>query len=326
MTLYPLLCSPAYHQRVWGGRNLEKYLGKQLPPQGTIGESWEIYDTNTIINGEYTGYTLQEILAKFPKELGGDLYKGGDFPLLSKFLDAQDWLSVQVHPNDELAQALEGQPRGKTECWYVIEAEPDAEIIYGFSQSISAEDFRDTIIHGGDKAKEVLNFVKVRKGDFIFVPAGTIHALGKGVIIYELQQTSDTTYRLYDWDRVGLDGKPRELHIEKGIMCSNFFLINPPLNPGTIITQHKDYTEESLTDNEFFTLKKYYNFKEKHKIILYGDSAQLLTVLHGALQLSGDFDDIQVQQGMSIILPAKLPYCYINAGADCEILIAHYNS
>lgn len=324
MRLYPLICSPAYHQRVWGGRNLETILGKQLPHQGTIGESWEIYDTNTIINGEYSGYTLKELLTKFPNELGGNLYTDGDFPLLIKFLDAQDWLSVQVHPNDELAQVLEGQPRGKTECWYVIEAAPDAEIIYGFSQTITAEEFRDTVTNGG--TKNVLNFVKVRKGDFIFVPAGTVHALGKGVVIYELQQTSDTTYRLYDWDRVGLDGKPRELHIEKGIICSNFFLINPPLNPGTTIRHHNAFTEELLTDNEYFTLKKYYNFKETYKILLQGDSAQILTVLHGALQLSGEFDDIHVQQGMSIILPAKLPYCDVKASIDCEILVAQYNS
>ncbi len=134
MTFFPLIFSPAFHARVWGGRNLEKFLEKKLPAQRIIGESWEIYDTNIIINGEYSGHTLKELLSQFPREIGGTLYDGGDFPLLVKFLDAQDWLYVQVHPNDELAQSLEGQPRGKTECWYVVEAEPDAAIIYGFSE------------------------------------------------------------------------------------------------------------------------------------------------------------------------------------------------
>ena len=324
MILYPLLFSPVFHQRVWGGRNLETLLDKQLPPQSIIGESWEIYDTNIIINGEYSGHTLKELLSQFPREIGGTLYDGGDFPLLVKFLDAQDWLSVQVHPNDELAQSLEGQPRGKTECWYVVEAEPDAAIIYGFSEKISAQDFRDAIDNGN--VKELLHFVNVKKGDFIFVPAGTIHALGKGVIIYELQQTSDTTYRLYDWDRLGLDGAPRELHIDKGLICTDFSLINPTLNLGIESVQHEHYQEDILTNNSFFSLKRFYNFSAFQEYSSHSTSAQIMTVLQGEITLSGNFESVYVKKGKTVLLPAHLHHYGITASDNCELLIGEYTS
>ncbi|MBN8574315.1 MAG: class I mannose-6-phosphate isomerase [Candidatus Kapabacteria bacterium] len=324
MTFYPLIFSPAFHARVWGGRNLEKFLEKKLPAQSIIGESWEIYDTNIIINGEYSGHTLKELLSQFPREIGGTLYDGGDFPLLVKFLDAQDWLSVQVHPNDELAQSLEGQPRGKTECWYVVEAEPDAAIIYGFSERITAQDFRDAIDNGN--VKELLHFVNVKKGDFIFVPAGTIHALGKGVIIYELQQTSDTTYRLYDWDRLGLDGAPRELHIDKGLICTDFSLIRPSLHLETTSFRHKDYTEEQLTDNPYFSLQRITDFTGIKEYSFDGTAAQIITILEGIITISGNFDDVIVHKGMTVLLPACLQHCQIIANDKSELLIAHYNS
>src|SRR5262249_52399588 len=143
---------------------------------------------------------------------------------LIKFLDAQQWLSVQVHPDDELAAKLEGEPRGKTECWYVLDAVPGAQIVYGFAESMDAESFRKAIAER--RVKDVLQYVSVAPGDFVFMPAGMVHALGPGLLIYELQQTSDITYRVYDWDRVGLDGKPRELHLEKALACTRFE-INP---------------------------------------------------------------------------------------------------
>ncbi len=324
MTLYPLIFSPAFHERVWGGRNLEKLLDKKLPDQTTIGESWEIYDTNTITNGKYSGYTLKQLLSEFPKEIGGSLYKGGDFPLLVKFLDAQEWLSVQVHPNDDLAQDLEGQPRGKTECWYIIEAEPDAAIIYGFSKKITHQDFRDAIDNGN--VKELLHFVNVKKGDFIFVPAGTIHALGKGVIIYELQQTSDTTYRLYDWDRLGLDGAPRELHIDKGLICTDFSLIQPALHLATTYFNHQHYSEVFLTDNPYFSLQRITDFTGIKDYLFDGNSAHILTLLDGTITVSGDFDNVIIRKGMTVLFPAGLQHCTITANDKCELLIAHYNS
>lgn len=324
MTLYPLIFSPAFHARVWGGRNLEKFLEKKLPAQSAIGESWEIYDTNTIINGAYSGTTLKQLLSEFPKEIGGLLYNGGDFPLLVKFLDAQEWLSVQVHPNDDLAQSLEGQPRGKTECWFVIEAEPEAAIIYGFSKNITSQDFRDAINNGN--VTELLHFVNVKKGDFVFVPAGTIHALGKGVIIYELQQTSDTTYRLYDWDRIGLDGAPRELHIDKGLICTDFSMIHPALHHGTTSINRQDYTEEQLTDNPYFSLQRITNFTGIKEYSFDGNSAHIVTILEGTITISGNFDDVIIHKGMTVLLPAGLQHCQILANDNCELLIAHYNS
>src|SRR4051812_25265131 len=208
--MYPLLFAPSLHEKVWGGQQLESRLGKVPPSDQPIGESWEIYWKNRVANGEFRGKTLGDLIAEHPEEMVGSKNADPEFPLLIKFLDAQDWLSVQVHPDDKLALELEGEPRGKTECWYIIDATPDAQIAYGFSEQLDAASYRKAIEAG--RSKEVLQYVRVAPGDFIYLPAGQLHAIGPGILLYELQQTSDTTYRLYDWDRMGLDGKPRELH------------------------------------------------------------------------------------------------------------------
>src|SRR5258708_251701 len=217
---YPLLFEPSLHPKVWGGRLLQTKLGKTLPSDQPYGESWEIFWQNRVANGEYRGKTLGELIAAYPIEMVGTKNADPEFPLLIKFIDAQDWLSVQVHPDDKLAAELEGQPRGKTECWYIVDAVPGAQIVYGFAQDIDADGFRKALESG--HGKDVLQYVNVAPGDFISVPAGMMHAIGPGILLYELQQTSDTTDRVYDWDRPGLDGKPRELHIDKSLRATRF--------------------------------------------------------------------------------------------------------
>ncbi len=214
--LYPLRLEPALHARVWGGRRLATLLGKTLPTDDPYGESWEMHDSARVADGPLAGQTIGDVLATYGATLAGpanDPSKG--MPLLAKLIDANDWLSVQVHPNDAQAALLEGEPRGKTEAWYVIEAEPGARLVIGVQPGSSRETI-EAAIHA-NRLEELLVYAAVEAGDVLYVRAGTIHALGPGLLIYEIQQSSDTTYRLYDWGRVGLDGRPRALHIEQGL-------------------------------------------------------------------------------------------------------------
>lgn len=224
MKPYPLQFVPEFKERVWGGRALEQF-GLTLPP-GHIGEGWMIGDhpngTTRVANGELAGLGLDEVRRTYGAELFGA--KGaasgnGRFPLLIKLLDCQDDLSVQVHPSDD----YEGLPKGelgKTEMWYVLDAKPGAKIVYGLQPGVSRETFAAAIEEG--RIMDTLQEVAVSPGDTFYIPAGTVHALGAGVLVAEIQQNSDTTYRLYDYDRPGLDGKPRELHIADSLRVTAF--------------------------------------------------------------------------------------------------------
>jgi mannose-6-phosphate isomerase len=222
--LYPFLLQPALHVKVWGGRRLETALHKPLPTDEPYGESWEMHDTAAVANGPLAGRTLGDLLKEYGAGMVGpnnDPAEG--LPLLVKILDASDWLSVQVHPNDDQARALEGDPRGKTEAWYVLAADPGAKLVIAVQPGTSRDAMADAI--RANTLESVLVYAEVVPGDVLFIPAGTVHALGPGLLIYEIQQSSDTTYRLYDWGRMGLDGKPRPLHIDKGVQVSSVDLL-----------------------------------------------------------------------------------------------------
>ncbi|WDH84129.1 class I mannose-6-phosphate isomerase [Paenibacillus urinalis] len=221
---YPLQFEPEFKERVWGGRALEQF-GLSLP-EGHIGEGWMIADhpngTTKVMNGELAGTGLDEIREQYGKSwLGtkGVSEKGGRFPLLIKLLDCNDDLSVQVHPTDD----YEGLPKGelgKTEMWYVLDAKPGAKIIYGLKEQVTNDQLRTALNNG--TVMDTLQEVSVEAGDSFFIPAGTVHALCAGVVVAEIQQNSDTTYRIYDYNRPGLDGKPRELHIEDSLNVTKF--------------------------------------------------------------------------------------------------------
>jgi mannose-6-phosphate isomerase len=200
-TLYPLLLNPALHIKVWGGRKLETLLHKALPTGEPYGESWELHDTATVANGVLAGQTLGALLQQWGHDLIGphnDPTEG--FPLLAKFLDAQDWLSVQVHPNDEQARALEGDPRGKTEAWYVLAVDPGSTLVKGIQPGTSQTAMADAI--RANHLEPLLVYQAVEPGDVLLNNAGGVHALGPGIVIYEIQQSSDVTYRL----RLGAHG------------------------------------------------------------------------------------------------------------------------
>jgi mannose-6-phosphate isomerase len=231
--LYPLTFHAVFKDYPWGGRNLETLLGREIPA-GIVAESWEIAahpnGSSPIANGALMGKTLQEAMAVWGVDLVGSRHADdaaqGRFPLLIKLLDANRWLSVQVHPDDTYAREHEGES-GKTEMWVVIHAEPGAELIYGFAAGVTRERFAEAIEQG--EIERFLHRVPVQNGDVIFVPTGAIHALGPGILIAEIQQNSDTTYRIYDW------GRPRPLHIQKALDVLDFDLVEPDaLQPVTV--------------------------------------------------------------------------------------------
>jgi mannose-6-phosphate isomerase len=218
--LYPLQLIPTLHVKVWGGRKLATVLGKTLPTPEPYGEAWELHDSSTIANGVYAGWTLAELIAEQGTAIIGAGFDPAEgMPLLIKLLDAADWLSVQVHPNDEQAKILEGDPRGKTEAWLILAADPGAKLVIGVQPGTA----RASMVHAIQTGtlEKLLVYAQVQAGDVLYLPANTIHALGPGILLYEVQQSSDMTYRLYDWQRLGLDGQPRALHIEKGVQVSN---------------------------------------------------------------------------------------------------------
>jgi mannose-6-phosphate isomerase len=219
-SLYPIRFHPIYKQLIWGGEKLRELYGKTDAPEKT-GESWEISQVedniSIVSNGFLEGKNLEEIIQMYKGELVGHrIFErfGTRFPLLTKFIHSNDDLSIQVHPGDEYATRHHGE-NGKTEMWYILDSEEDAQLIVGFNRDIDREILLESLNNG--TLKEVLNFEKVSEGDVIFLPAGRIHALGPGIVLAEIQQTSDMTYRIYDWDRLGIDGKLRELHIEHAL-------------------------------------------------------------------------------------------------------------
>ena len=220
-------------ERVWGGRRLESLYGKILPPGVPIGESWEVVDRedaqSVVHNGPLRGTTLHELWTSSRGEIFGDTYEthaAARFPILIKLLDTRERLSVQVHPPAHLSKALGGEP--KTEMWYFADAQPGAEIYAGLKCGVTREQF-ETLLREG-RVEEALHVIPIESGDSIFIPSGRLHAIGQGNVLVEVQQNSDTTYRVFDWNRTGLDGAPRKLHIEESMVSIDFNDFEPVLD------------------------------------------------------------------------------------------------
>jgi mannose-6-phosphate isomerase len=212
-SLYPYVLEPKLAPAIWGGNELVTEFGKHGDPAAKLGESWECWDANPVTDGPLAASTVADLRAKLGPQLLGDLDAARIFPILTKIITAHDWLSVQVHPDDAYAQRVEHQPNGKTECWYVFSAEPGAQLVLGWNRDTSREEYERRVADG--TLGDVLRRIPVRAGDAVYIPAGTVHAIGAGVVLFETQQASDLTYRMFDWNRVGPDGKPRELHVQK---------------------------------------------------------------------------------------------------------------
>lgn len=301
--LYPLLLQPALHVKVWGGRKLADVLGKPLPTDEPYGESWELHDSVTVANGPLAGYTIAELVAMYGERLigpGGGSAHG--FPLLAKFLDARDWLSVQVHPNDAQAQAYGDGDRGKTEAWYVVAADPGATLVIGVTPGTT----RDAIAKAIEKSEleALLVTAQVQAGDVLFIRTGTIHALGPGLLIYEIQQSSDITYRFYDWGRLGLDGQPRDLHVEKSLDVSNLDSL-----PTIMHTAGQEDTVVPIVRCEFFETELLQ--LRAGDLLRFGRSERgrfdALTCIEGEATISyGDDDALTIGHGQTVLIPASV--------------------
>jgi len=312
--LYPIKFTPCYKDYIWGGRNLEKF-GKKLP-EGIVAESWEISchpdGMGIVSNGKYKGMTFQELLDKHFHEVMGDTpsqtYISGKhshpkFPLLVKFIDAEDRLSVQVHPDDEYAFAHENGELGKNEMWYILDAKPGAKLIYDVAPGTTREIFAEAVKNG--TISQYLNVVEVAKGDVVNIPAGIVHAIGEGIVIAEIQQNSNTTYRVYDYDRIGKDGKKRPLHIEKAIDVINF-------NSG-IKNAKSQGLKVSLDKNSF---KTYYIANKYFSVELYEVSGKIeedmenrfciFIFIEGEAIIESNKEQVNAVQGESLLMPAAI--------------------
>lgn len=293
-----LMIQPVFKERIWGGRNLKEF-GYEIPNDKT-GECWGISahenGPNMIVNGEHEGKTLKELWEENTGLFG--VQTTDKFPLLTKILDANDELSVQVHPDDAYAQVHENGELGKTECWYIIDCDEDAEIIYGHNAKDKAE--LENMIHEG-KWNQLFNSIKVRPGDFFYVPSGTVHAIGKGIRILETQQNSDTTYRIYDYDRTDKDGHKRELHIDQSIDVISFNEDNSSTEAE--VTEVQGNVIRTYISNSFFTVKQL--LIEDHYEYTKQQDYTLMSVLSGEGTLTADGQVYTIRKGDHFILTTE---------------------
>lgn len=288
MNLYALKCKPIYKEMIWGG------------------ESWELTCRSngmTIIeNGDYAGWTLEDLIQlKKEQLLGTEIYTGEEtiFPLLVKFIDANQDLSIQVHPDDEYAQKT-GQGLGKTEAWYILSAEPGSRLVYGLKSEISKEDFITAIKN--NTVEDTLHYVEVQTGDIIYIPAGTVHAVGKGLFLCEIQQNSDTTYRVYDYNRRDSNGNLRELHIDKAVD----------------VIQFSNHRKPIIKDGEMDTPYFYFKVEEiclQKECKSNVEAFEVIVVLEGNIQISTLKQNVSVKAGETVLIPAALGDYFIDGEA-----------
>jgi mannose-6-phosphate isomerase len=298
MKMYPMQCRPIFKSRIWGGQKLRDVFGKALPPSQKIGESWELSglpeDTTIIENGEFAGRNLNAVLSQYSKAITGREAMSGVFPLLIKFIDAQDVLSVQVHPDAAACKRM-GQGAPKTECWYIIQADPGAVIYKGLKSGTTRQQFEQAIKDG--ISDRLLNKVEVHAGECHFIPSGVCHAIGAGLLIAEIQQPSDTTYRVFDWNRVDAQtGKPRQLHVEQALESINFDL---PLDVLTVSSVGM------LIDVPEFSVKKGHQ-AANCEVLLKAGVMKVVILLNGAGVFMGQgIDNVAFGSGDTVLLPAE---------------------
>lgn len=294
----PLILEAPCKDYIWGGNRLRD-MGKHSDAQ-RIAESWELSchpdGESVIAEGEFAGMTLPAFLKAHPEALGSEGLKRDRFPVLVKLIDAQEDLSVQVHPDDRYAWRVEGEP-GKTEMWYIVDAQPGAQLICGFRESISKEELRRAIEE--NRLLDIVQRVPVKKGDVCFIPAGTLHAIGKGILLAEVQQNSNITYRICDYGRVGADGKPRQLHIEKALDVTR----REPAKPYVPGQNLPGVQRTVLAACDRFMVFKY-EFRESGEVCADPVSFTHLLVVEGRCRMEGKDFSASLEQGTSVFVPA----------------------
>ncbi|HEX3624238.1 MAG TPA: type I phosphomannose isomerase catalytic subunit [Verrucomicrobiae bacterium] len=304
--LYPLVFNPIFKERVWGGRELERVFNKKLPPGKPIGESWEISDRSgdesVIANGSFAGKTLRWLMENYPAEILGRARPASQnrFPILCKILDARDKLSLQVHPPAAKAAELNGEP--KTEMWFIADAGPQADLFVGLKHGVTRGEFEGKITDG--TVAECFHRVPVHAGDAMFLPSGRVHAIGAGLVIFEIQQNSDTTYRVFDWNRVGLDGKPRELHVAQSLASIDFNDFEPALVSSTYTVSGALRSRPIVRDPLFNV--DHMEIKKGGDVVLAENKLQILAVIQGSVEVQDGGSNVTLESGQFCLIPAEL--------------------
>lgn len=308
-----ILFEPLYHERVWGGRKLATLYGRRLPDAATpIGESWEVVDREEaqsfVREGRFAGHSLHDLWSRHREEVFGTASLGWTcerFPILVKILDARDKLSIQVHPPAAVAPQLGGEP--KTEMWFIVDAEPGAELYVGLREGVSRERFEEGLASGATAGQ--VHRISPNPGEFIFIPSGRLHAIGAGLLIFEIQQNSDTTYRVFDWNRAGLDGKPRQLHVAESMRCIDFEDIEPAM------TQARG---DLLVDCPYFNVRREHIPAGTGATVTQSGQFAIVAVVSGSVTADGS----TFHQGDFFAIPACSPIPTTLAAAEAaDILV-----
>lgn len=306
LKLYPLKFKTIFKDKIWGGQKIRTVLGKDFGNLPNCGETWEISgvegNISVVADGHLAGKNLRELIHRFRSSLVGDkIYRqfGDEFPLLVKFIDANDDLSIQVHPNEELAQARHNG-HGKTEMWYIFQADGGAQLITGFNRKMTRDKFVDYFERG--RIKDVLNYETVFNDDVFFLPAGRIHTIGKGLLLAEIQQTSDITYRIYDFDRVDDKGNKRELHVEEALDAIDYTFHEHYKTA----YQNKVNEPVKLVKCPYFTTNKLECTMDIERDYYYLDSFVIYVCMAGELIINYDGGSVPVKMGDCVLLPAEL--------------------
>ena len=308
--LKPFFMEPYFNIKDWGGTRLRSVYGKDIPSDHT-GESWEV-SAHPMGLSACEGLTLPQMIEKYGADLIGTEVHGA-FPLLIKLIDAREWLSVQVHPTDAYAQEHENGQLGKTEMWYVLDASKDAKLVYGLKREHTEQQMRDAIANGA--LMKDLQWVPVKKDDLFFIEAGTIHAIGAGALVAEIQENSNLTYRLYDYDRVGKDGKKRELHIDKALDVANLKGSAEPKQPLRVLKYRQGIAAELLTRCKYFEVyRMIVNTERRQKVHYRADEIafRVLLCVDGCGTISYEGGNLLFYKGDCIFVPA-----------DSEVLTIH---
>ena len=319
--LYPLKFKSIYKEKIWGGNNLKATLNKDIPTDKKIGESWEISgvekNISVVENGFLADNELNDLIEVYMGDVVGDrIYDqfGTEFPLLIKFIDANDVLSIQVHPDDDLAKKRH-QTKGKTEMWYVIDAQAGAELISGFNHDMDKEHYLKHL--SNNELSQILNSEKVKAGDVFFIPAGRVHAIGAGIVLAEIQQTSDITYRIFDWNRKDEQGNERELHTEEALDAIDFKAYD----------QYKTEYSEVMNASSEIVKTKYFqtnilaldqNLEKNYNRL---DSFIIYMCLDGKFEIEySESEKVTVKKGETVLVPAVIEHFILRPVVQCKVL------
>ena len=316
----PFTLTPILKRTRWGGRRLGDLLHKEIGSESDYAESWEIADhadgQSVVASGSCSGQTLRQLVTEQNSELFGRHRGHSQFPLLIKFLDANDWLSLQVHPNDEQAKRYNVRENGKTEAWIIVDAQPDSRICAGLKADIDATKLLQCL-HDGS-IEECLNTFSVQPGDCVFVPSGTVHAISPGIVLAEVQQQSNLTFRLHDWGRVGIDGQSREIHVEDSLACTDFG--RGPVMPVTpnILSETEFHRREELVRDHYFVIQRH-RLSETLELHT-GNQFRILIVLEGRLSVRHSDNTEQMRCGSTQLIPAAAKQVTIIPEEHCVFL------